>query len=207
MQVAPTLKPQPGDKILDLCAAPGGKATHLAELMNNQGLIVACDLTRRKLEAIEQNTERLGIDIIQPVRADDFDSVIASHGPFDAALVDAPCSNTGVLARRVEARHLLKPAQLNRNAETQLELLQRAIESVKSGGRILYSTCSIDPMENEQLIEKLMQLRDDLECIESRLTLPQAAPIPADLIPANLPDNAITYTWNDGGYFALLHKR
>lgn len=202
MSVAPILSPQPGQRVLDLCAAPGGKTTHLAELMNNQGQIIACDIDANRLKQVRQNCNRLNIDMVQTCRPDQLDEYISSDGPFDMALVDVPCSNTGVLSRRVEARHLLKPAALGQLAQLQKNLLQKAIGSVKSGGKVLYSTCSIDTTENQTVIVETLQKCPQLTCLSQRLVLPnkQTASLPtADSAPPSPP-----LSWSDGGFTALL---
>ena len=172
MSVSPLLSPTGGERILDLCSAPGGKTTHLAELMDNTGDIVACDLTGDKLSLVEANCKRLGISIVETVLSDDLAGLVERDGPFDAVLVDAPCSNTGVLAKRIEVRHLLNPAALRRMAKCQMELLARAASFLKPSGRLLYSTCSIEQVENELLIENFLAGRDDFRLIEQRTILP-----------------------------------
>lgn len=151
MGAAELLAPQPGETVLDLCAAPGTKTTHMAELMQNRGRIVACDVSAERLKLVPENTSRLGLTIIEPTQiAADLSDV--PGGPFDAALVDAPCSNTGVLGKRPESRWRLKQSELQELAALQLSLLQAAAKSLKPGGRIVYSTCSIEPEENEQVV-------------------------------------------------------
>lgn len=141
------LNPQPGELILDLCAAPGGKTTHIAELSHDQAHITACDVSNTRLDRIRQNAQRLQLHSIQT-------QLITKDGQgippvlFDAALVDAPCSNTGVLHRRPEARWRFNPAELNELAALQTQLLLTAANSLRPGGRLLYSTCSLEPEEN-----------------------------------------------------------
>lgn len=157
MGVATGLNPTPGMRVLDLCAAPGGKSTHLAELMNNEGEIVACDVDEKRLKLVSNSAERLGMSSIQtrllnPDQSDDFPT-----GLFDAILVDVPCSNTGVLGRRPEARWRLKEEELSHLARLQLQLMHRACDRVKPGGVVLYSTCSIEPEENQELIRTVLK--------------------------------------------------
>ena len=139
MGVAPRLRPQPGERVFDLCAAPGGKATHLAELMENTGEIVAADQSPDRLARVAENAQRLGTDIVRTAPADQV------AGEFDAVLLDAPCTNTGVLARRAEARWRLSDASLDRAVAEQTALFEEAAGRVRPGGRLLYSTCSIEP--------------------------------------------------------------
>jgi 16S rRNA (cytosine967-C5)-methyltransferase len=150
MAVASALNPQPGMSILDLCAAPGGKTTHLAELADNRGRIVACDIDAKRLETATALCQRLGIRGVETVHLKENDDPPA--GPFDAALVDVPCSNTGVLGRRPEVRWRLKPNEFEHLVRLQTRLLFSAIERVKPGGAVVYSTCSIEPDENEGVV-------------------------------------------------------
>lgn len=159
MHVASALQPQPGWSVLDLCAGPGGKTSHLAELMENQGRIVACDIDESRLKPLRETAQRLDLSIIDmQVVSPEVDN--APVGPFDAVLVDVPCSNTGVLGRRPEARWRLKPADLNHLVGLQAQLLNRALDRVKPGGVVVYSTCSIEPEENRQLVDHVLAQRE-----------------------------------------------
>ena len=150
MLVASALAPQPGWRVLDLCAAPGGKTTHLAELMDNRGSITACDIERRRLDTVTTLCQRLGVKGVETVLLGEHDDPPA--GPFDAALVDVPCSNTGVLGRRPEVRWRLRPHEFEHLIRLQTKLLIQAVERVKPGGAVVYSTCSIEPDENEGVV-------------------------------------------------------
>jgi 16S rRNA (cytosine967-C5)-methyltransferase len=184
MRVASALAPAPGAAVLDLCAAPGGKTAHLAELMGNQGRIVACDTDPRRLAHASELAARLGIGIIETV-------LLAGGrepptGPFDAVLVDVPCSNTGVLGRRPEARWRVKPDDIRHLTRLQASLLKTAYERVKLGGTVVYSTCSIEPEENGELVERTThELGLVLEAQEER-----RPGLPAD-----------------GGYWARLRRK
>jgi 16S rRNA (cytosine967-C5)-methyltransferase len=144
-----------------LCAAPGGKTTHLAELMKNQGHILACDVEAKKLEPLEESCRRLGIDIIQTKVLNTRLNEEAPSGPFDAVLADVPCSNTGVLGRRPEVRWRLQPADLTHLVQLQTNLLHQGCERLRPGGKIVYSTCSIEPEENRQVVEAVLASRKD----------------------------------------------
>jgi 16S rRNA (cytosine967-C5)-methyltransferase len=157
MRVAAALAPAPGSRVLDLCAAPGGKTTHLAELMNNQGEIIACDIDDDRLKTVQELSQRLGIDIIETQRLHPEKNEEPPVGPVDAILVDVPCSNTGVLGRRPEARWRLKPNDFNHLVPLQTKLLIQAVERVKPGGVIVYSTCSIEPDENRQIVDNVLK--------------------------------------------------
>ena len=177
--------------VLDFCAAPGTKTTHLAECMGNQGRIVALDVSDDKLARVAENCERLGVTIVPPLRAEQVGSL--EPGSFDVVLADVPCSNTGVLARRPEARWRFDPSALPRLAGDQRDLASAAAAFVRPGGRLLYSTCSIEPEENEQVARRLAAQRPNV-------TLDASEPIP----PAGAEDPT---RWNDGGYRAAFHAR
>jgi 16S rRNA (cytosine967-C5)-methyltransferase len=149
MWVAKLLNPQPQETIIDMCAAPGGKSTHLAELMKNQGRIISIDDHPHKIDLIRNNAARLRLNNIQAVTAD----ARSYHPPdgilADAVLVDAPCSGTGVLRRRVDSRYRRRPEHICDLVETQRAILDQAARLVRPGGRLVYSTCTLEPEENE----------------------------------------------------------
>jgi 16S rRNA (cytosine967-C5)-methyltransferase len=154
MLVASALAPRPGWQVLDLCSAPGGKTTHLAELMHHSGRIVACDIVAKRLDSVADLCRRMGVRIVHPqLLADGID---APAGPFDAALVDVPCSNTGVLGRRPEVRWRLQPNEFEHLIRLQKSLLTTALSRVKPGGVVVYSTCSIDPDENGGVVRAVL---------------------------------------------------
>ena len=155
MQAAEMLAVQPGWNVLDLCAAPGTKTTHLAELMRNEGQIIAADVDLQRIERITENSRRLGATIIEPRFVVPDGSDIPA-GPFDAILVDVPCSNTGVLGKRPEVRWRLSPRDLEELPRVQQRLLSAAIERLKPGGRLVYSTCSIEPEENADVVSRVL---------------------------------------------------
>jgi 16S rRNA (cytosine967-C5)-methyltransferase len=190
MRVASALDPQPGWRVLDLCAAPGGKTTHLAELMRNEGQVIACDVDDQRLKTVAELCGRLGVTIVETRR-------LASGGrqppeeppagPFDAVLADVPCSNTGVLGRRPEVRWRLKPGDLVHLVRLQTKLLLQAGERVRPGGAIVYSTCSIEPEENGAVVRAALRgLRDFVMEAEEE----QVPGRPAD-----------------GGYWARIRRR
>jgi 16S rRNA (cytosine967-C5)-methyltransferase len=155
MAVASAVAPQPGMRVLDLCAAPGGKTTHLAELMDNRGRIVACDVEANRLGTVTSLCQRLGVKVVEPVLLGETDD--PPPGPFDAALVDVPCSNTGVLGRRPEVRWRLRPNEFEHLIRLQTRLLLNALDRVKPGGHVVYSTCSIEPDENEGVVKAVLR--------------------------------------------------
>ena len=154
------LDPKPGEKILDACAAPGGKTTYLAQLMQNRGLIIACDRDRKRLQILKDNIGRLGTTIVRAIRhdwaRDDPPEEILSIAPFDRVLLDAPCTNTGVMRRRIDVRWRLRPEDFSRMSNEQLNIARAVIGLLKPGGTLVYSTCSLEPEENEQVVRRLL---------------------------------------------------
>lgn len=152
------LDPQPGETIIDTCAAPGGKSTHIAELMQNRGKIWAFDIDARRLSLVSQACQRLGITIVEAIEADarKLDEYLSGE-KADRVLVDAPCTGLGVLRRRVEIRWRRTPDQLERFPELQYAILASAARHVKPGGVLVYCTCSIEPEENQQVVARFLE--------------------------------------------------
>ena len=157
------LDPQPGETILDLCAAPGGKLTYIAQRMRNTGKLVAHDTFPDRLKLIEENCARLGVTIAQtalppgaPKRSEGGSTLDARPSTFDRILIDAPCSNTGVMRRRVDLRWRIRAEEIDRLRATQIELLRQAAPLVKPGGTLVYSTCSLEPEENENVVKEFL---------------------------------------------------
>jgi 16S rRNA (cytosine967-C5)-methyltransferase len=147
------LEAQPGETILDLCAAPGGKTTFIAQLMNNQGRIVALDNSKERQKLLEENCARLGVTCVEAVSTSHL-TLRTSH--FDRILVDAPCSNTGVMRRRLDLRWRIQLKEIQRLRDLQLDLLKQAAPRVKSGGILVYSTCSLEPEENAGVVKQFL---------------------------------------------------
>ena len=156
MQVAAVVDPQPGEFIIDTCSAPGGKTTHLAALMKNTGRIVALDIYGSKLQRIEENAARLGISIIETQLLDAREAGAEYEDMADRVLVDAPCSGLGVLRRKPDARWRKKAAEIDALPQLQLEILTSAAQAVKSGGVLVYSTCTINSAENQGVVEAFL---------------------------------------------------
>jgi 16S rRNA (cytosine967-C5)-methyltransferase len=153
------LAPQPGERILDACAAPGGKSTHLAELMGDQGEVWAIDRSAARLRRVEINGARLGLQSIQVLAADA--SGVAEAKPewrasFDRILLDAPCSGLGTLARHADARWRMAPGAIEELAVLQQQLLAGLLPLLKPGGQLVYATCTVHPAENGGLIERFL---------------------------------------------------
>jgi 16S rRNA (cytosine967-C5)-methyltransferase len=147
--LAPTkLAPQPGDRVLDACAAPGGKAAVLAQLMNNQGHLLCTDPSPARLERLQSNLDRLGVTCAK-VRKLDWARPAPRLEPFDRILLDVPCSNSGVLRRRVDARWRLSVKGMLELIDLQRSILTHVWPCLKPGGRLVYSTCSLEIAENE----------------------------------------------------------
>ena len=164
------LDPRPGENILDLCAAPGGKTTAIAQRMQDDGAVLALDIDESRLDRLRENAERLGITCIQPKALAQID--LKNAGPFDRILIDAPCSNTGVMRRRVDVRWRLNARELPTLARAQLDLLKRAAPLLKRGGVLVYSTCSIEPEENEEVIAAFLHKHRDFRQENSRTLTP-----------------------------------
>ena len=165
------LDPRPGEVILDLCAAPGGKATFIAQLMNNEGRIVAHDNVPDRLKLVQENVTRLGLVNIALATPADLN---LQQKPFDRILVDAPCSNTGVLRRRVDLRWRIQPDEIERLRTTQLDLLQKSAARLKPGGTLVYSTCSLESVENTELVKEFLATQPGFKLEHERQLLPFA---------------------------------
>lgn len=164
----------PGMMVLDACAAPGGKTAFLAQMMENQGCLVACDLPGGRLRRLEDNLLRLGVRCAD-VRGVDWlevDGLPFEPGSFDRILLDAPCSNTGVMRRRVDVRWRLSEAEFDRMVELQRALLRKCLPLLKPGGRLVYSTCSIDREENEGQMEWAVAAFPGLTCVSKESRIP-----------------------------------
>jgi len=169
------LDPKPGETVLDACAAPGGKTAFIAQLMENRGLIVAEDNDAARLALVRENCTRLGVTCVQTTSAGT-EPVAPSSPPalFDRILVDAPCSNTGVMRRRVDLRWRVRPEEIERLRRSQLDLLRRAATRLKPGGTLVYSTCSLEPEENGSVIRQFLADHPAYKLASERELLPFA---------------------------------
>jgi 16S rRNA (cytosine967-C5)-methyltransferase len=167
------LDPKPGERVLDGCAAPGGKTAYLAELMKNEGFILACDRDQGRIRTLQDNLERLGVGIARCAQHDWASaSPSADDGAFDRILIDAPCSNTGVMRRRVDVRWRLTAKDFLRMQEEQLRILRATIPLLKPGGVFVYSTCSMEPEENEEVVRRITREFSSLKFAEQESQLP-----------------------------------
>jgi len=181
-------EPQQGWSILDMCAAPGTKTTQLAEATRDSAKITATDVDTGRLERVRENVARLGFKSVTVIRDMQIGGEMA--GSFYAILLDVPCSNTGVLARRVEARFRIKPKAIEELAATQRGLLARAAALLRASGWICYSTCSIQKAENQRLVRDFLTRNGQCELVHEELILPSAEQFD-----------------RDGAYVALLMKK
>jgi 16S rRNA (cytosine967-C5)-methyltransferase len=184
---AKAMEPSQNFKFLDLCAAPGTKTTQLAELTDDKADIIATDIDPDRLKKVKENARRLGLKSITAIKYKEFKKNTAKIGPFDCILLDVPCSNTGVLAKRLEVRYRINQKAIEGLTKTQTELLEFAAQIIKPNGKICYSTCSIQNCENASLIKNFLSQNPQLKLKYEQLTLPSA----------QKPDH-------DGGYIAIL---
>jgi 16S rRNA (cytosine967-C5)-methyltransferase len=183
---------RPGEAILDLCAAPGGKTAAIAEAMQGRGRLAAADSDPARLGRLQNTLERMRLDWVRVVQADathagQLSAAFGEEG-FDRVLLDAPCTNTGVLRRRVEARWHFSEERLHNAAAKQRKLLDGAAGLVRPGGAVVYSTCSLEPEENHGLVSAWLRTRPDFELQETRGSVPPELE-------------------RDGGYAARLVRR
>lgn len=180
--------PAPGQFILDLCAGVGTKSTQAAEMIQNEGLVLASDVNEEKLGRVGEAAARLGISIVRTVPAVELESEIARTGRTpDIILIDAPCLNTGVLSRRPEARYRASHRAMLEIAEIQREILDRAVALAGMGTKLIYATCSLEKEENEDQVTQFVTRHTDWRLSEDRFTLPSGD--------------------HDGGYAAVLVRK
>lgn len=175
--IAPDLlDPKPGERVLDACAAPGGKTAYIAQKMHNTGDLIACEIFASRVARLRENVSRLGASMVRVLEVDflmppEADSPLV-EGLFDRILLDVPCSNTGVIRRRVDVRWRLTEEDFIRMPVQQLAFIRRAVSLLKPGGVLVYSTCSIEPEENQEVIRKALAEFPELEFEAEKLALP-----------------------------------
>lgn len=167
------LDPKPGEKILDACAAPGGKTVAIATLMEDEGELVAMDVHDDRIAQLNETLDRMGFPWVEVRQAD------ASQRPpvderdeFDAVLLDVPCMNSGVFRRRVDARWRFSEERMHKLTETQFKILDACASRVRPGGRMVYSTCSMEPEENELLVQQWVDTTMDFELVKMKKIFP-----------------------------------
>jgi len=200
MMIARVLDPQPGEMILDYCSAPGGKATHLAALMSNQGKVIALELHEHRVELIKRLASRTGATMIQTIQHDGT-KPFGQPNSFDRILLDAPCSGTGVLGRKIDARWQKTYEQLAELTELQQALLKQAYACLKPGGTMVYSTCSLEWEENEKNLQWFLNEEPSATLESFKLPMPEETLIPEGfytLLPQKL--------GGDGFFIAKIRK-
>lgn len=170
------LQAEAGHRVLDTCAAPGGKTALVAQMMENRGEIVATDPKPQRLKRLGKNLDRLGVKIANCIAhewGEQAPEDEAFNGGFDRILIDAPCTNSGVLRRRVDARWRLRPSDFDKMAELQSAILADTAQLLRPKGRLVYSTCSIDHEENRAIVDAFIDKNPDWVAGEERLVLPR----------------------------------
>lgn len=171
--VTALLDPKPGEQILDACAAPGGKTTHMAQRMKNQGEIYALDISKGRLDLLEEICQRLGIRMVKTIRGDATKPLPFFLGmKFDRILVDAPCSGFGTLRKNPDLKWKKKEQEINRLGELQLSILRNLAAHVKEGGVLLYSTCTVFREENEDVVERFLEKNSEFRLDQMEKNLP-----------------------------------
>lgn len=155
--VAEVLDVRPGQRVLDVCSAPGSKTTQIADSISDPGLLVAADVHEHRLRTVVSSAKLQGLDSIRCVAIDGLRPLPFPEGSFDRVLVDAPCSGTGTLRRNPEIRWRISPADIVDLTGRQRQLLANAARVVKPGGRLVYSTCSVEPEENEAVVQAFLE--------------------------------------------------
>ena len=178
-QLAPLfLEPKKGERVLDACAAPGGKSTQIAQLMGDSGEICACDVNHKKLRMIKETCDRLGIE---SVRTFTMDATAPSNAikdtNFQRILVDAPCSGLGVIRRNPEGKWWKSPADLTQLAETQIDILENLSRYLDKSGTLLYATCSTSRKENEEVVDAFLSGHPEFVVEDLRALFPHFAPL------------------------------
>jgi 16S rRNA (cytosine967-C5)-methyltransferase len=167
--VVKLLDPKPGETVIDLCSAPGGKTTFIGELMKNQGKIIAVDKYEHRLNLVKQSCERLGVENVEFIPKDALEVDVE---PADKVLVDAPCSGLGVIQKKPDIKWQRELSDIRNLAKTQIELLEKASKLVKNGGVIIYSTCTIEPEENIEVVKEFLSRHPEFKIDDARNYLP-----------------------------------
>ena len=197
--VTTVLDPRPGESVLDLCAAPGSKTTHIADVTKNSATIVAADLHEHRLKSVSASAQLHGFSRVNCVTLDGLQPLPLPEGHFDRVLVDAPCSGTGTLRRNPEIRWRISTGDIEDLAARQKQLLKNASRTVKIGGRLVYSTCSVETEENEHVLQSF---------IENSKNFSQVKP---DLDASLVTDEGAVRTWphrqGSDGFFMCAFER
>lgn len=201
MLVSRALDPQPGERVLDLCAAPGGKTTHIAALMDNRGEVVAVERDVRRAAELAENVSRMGAEIVH-IEIADASQARSAEDLFDRVLVDPPCSGLGTLQARPDLRWRMRPERLTELARTQSEILKAGAAAVRPGGVLVYSTCTISASENERQVERFLANRTDFSIDDLAVWRPAYAHPSVPRMLLTLPDRDRT-----AGFFIARMRR
>lgn len=205
MLVGEIINPLEGELVLDICSAPGGKTTHIAELMSNEGRVIARDIHKHKLKLVQNSSKRLGINIIETEIFDGNEIDKNLENKCDKVLIDAPCSGLGVIRRKPDLRYNKQNNDFNKLSELQLKMLENASTYVKKSGTLVYSTCTINKTENINVIEKFLEQNKDFEMEDI-----------SSLVPSNINSDTLKKGYMelypnihnlDGFFIAKLKKR
>ena len=198
------LQAEPGMTVLDMCSAPGGKTTHIAEKMKNTGKLVAMDIHQHKLKLVKENADRLGFSFIETVEMDGRKALeLYPEESFDRILVDAPCSGLGVMKRKPDIKYTKSEKDFTTLKPIQLNLLESAYKLLKPDGILVYSTCTVDREENEGTTELFLQEHPDMELQAFPEVIKNIKEQPKDGILQLFPQDLRS----DGFYVAALHKK
>ena len=198
------LDPKPGERVLDACAAPGGKTTHLAELMEDKGEVIATDVSARGLEKLKENVQRLGLKSSRAVAADVSEGLKgALAGPYDRILIDAPCSGLGTLRAHPEAKWHREERDTQRLSRLQKRILKGLFPYLKPGGILVYATCTLSREENEEVVEDFLSHQRDCGLEDAAGYLPLEA---ASLVREKY-FLALPHKHNTDGFFAARIKK
>lgn len=171
--VALMVDPKENDRVLDVCAAPGTKTTHMAQLMKNTGEIIACDIHEHRVELIKNSIKRMGLNCIHPQQ---LDGTLAHESfeaeSFDRILVDAPCSGYGVLKRKNDIKVHMEPTDMDEIIPLQASILESVSSLLKKEGILVYSTCTLNKKENEKQVEKFLKNHEEYTLLEMRTIFP-----------------------------------
>jgi 16S rRNA (cytosine967-C5)-methyltransferase len=198
------LSPQNGERILDACAAPGGKTTHIAELMAGTGQLIALDKSERGIEKIRENVARLGLASLCAVRGDVSQELpIELRNLYDRILLDAPCSGLGTLRSRPEIKWHRDPNDIQRLAQLQKNIVNQVVRYLKPGGVLVYSTCTLTCDENENLVEEFLEHHKGFVLDDAASYLPETA---RSLVQGNY-FRALPHRHNTDGFFAARMRK
>lgn len=201
--IAHLISPEPGEHVLDACSAPGGKTTHMAELMRNKGVICGLDTYPARLKSVEESAARLGITIIKTIGARSEVPLPIGLDGFDAVLLDAPCTGLGVIRRAPEIKYRRQEKEIREMGAKQARLLENLCNYVKKGGRLVYSTCTFEPEETTDVITGFLEIHPEFGLEDAREYLPSGC---AELVEDGLLKTYPHIHSTDGFFGARLRR-